>query len=113
VLDGKFAIAAVEISHLAGPDMGGADGQARPRAIDPIEVDELAKRLQQRRGRIIAGAVGAKRIAIPGVCQWIGFEKTGNAARHRRPIGQFLVEAGKGIVKIPDRILLYPLPEIP
>ena len=105
------AVAAVEISHLAGSDMGGADRQARHAAVDQIEIDEFAERLFERRGRIISGTVGAERIVVAGMGQRIGPEETGNSVGHRRPVGQFFVEAGKRVAKIPDRILLHPLPE--
>jgi hypothetical protein len=50
VPDAERAIAAVEITHLAGADMGGADRQARRALIDQIEVDQLDQRPLQRRG---------------------------------------------------------------
>ena len=58
VLGGDFACAAVEIAHLAGAHMGGADGEPRLAAIDEIKIDQLFKGLLQRRGRVITGALG-------------------------------------------------------
>jgi hypothetical protein len=50
VFDAELAIAAVEIPHLAGPNMGRADGQTRHAVIDQIEIDEFTKGLFQWRG---------------------------------------------------------------
>ena len=107
----SLAVAAVEIAHLAGADMGGADRQPRRALIDQIEIDQFGQRLLQRRGRVVAGAVGAERIAVAGMGQRVGPEEAGNAVGHRRPVGQLFVEARKDVAKTPDRILLHPLPE--
>ena len=83
----KLAIAAVEIAHHAGADMGGADGEARLAAVDEIEIDQLAKRLLQRGGRIISGMLGAERIEIAGMRQRIWPEETRDPVGHCGPVG--------------------------
>ncbi len=108
---GDCAVAAVEITHLAGAHMGGADGQPRRAAIDEIKIDQLLKGLLQRRGRVIAGALGPKHIGIAGMGERIGPEEASNALCDRRPVGQLLVESGKSTAEIPGRVLLHPLPE--
>ena len=55
-------VAAVEVAHLAGADMRGADRQPRRAAVDLSEVDQFVERLFERRGRIVAGAIGAERM---------------------------------------------------
>ena len=40
--------------------MGGANGQPRLAAVDQIEIDQFLKGLLQRRGRVVAGALGSK-----------------------------------------------------
>ena len=91
--------------------MGGADRQARRALIDQIEIHQLRQRPFQRRGRVIAGIVGAERIAVAGMGQRVGPEETWNAVGYRRPVREFFVEARKDVAKIPDRILLHLLPE--
>ena len=81
--------------------------------IDQIEIDEFGQRPLQRRGGVIAGLIGAERIAVAGMRQRVGPEEAGNAVGHGRPIGQLFVEAGKDVAKTPDRVLLHPLPEFP
>src|SRR5258707_6483221 len=49
---------AVEIAHLAGAHMSGANREPRSLAIYPPEIDEFEERLFQRRGRIVPGVVG-------------------------------------------------------
>jgi hypothetical protein len=58
VLHRQIAVTTVEIAHLAGADMRGADGEPWRAAVDEVEVDELGERLLQRRGRIEAGVIG-------------------------------------------------------
>src|SRR6516165_8103072 len=43
--------------------------------------------------------------------QRVGSEESWNSVRDRCPVAQSLIEAGKGRVNIPDRILLHPPPE--
>ena len=43
VADVERHVAAVEVAHLAGADVGGADRQPGLLAIDPVEVDQLAQ----------------------------------------------------------------------
>ena len=112
MLSSNLAIAAVEIAHHAGADMGGADGKARLAAVDEIEIDQFAKRLLQRGGRIISGVLGAERIEIAGMRQRIGPKEARDAVGHRCPVGELLVEAGEDVAKVPDRVLLHPLPEL-
>ena len=109
--DAEFAVAAVEIAHLAGADMGGANRQARPALIDQIEIHQLRQRSLQRRGRVIAGLISTQRIAVAGMGQRVGPEEAGNAVGHRRPVRELFVEARKDVSKTPDRILLHLLPE--
>ena len=111
VLDAEFAITAVEIPHLAGADMGGADGQPRPATVDQIEIDQFGQGLLQRLGGVVSGPLGTERIVVAGVGQRIGPEEPGNAVDHGRPVGQLFIEAGKRARKAPDRTLLHPLPE--
>ena len=92
MLDADRAVAAVEISHLAGSDMGGADGEPRLAAVDQIKIDEFFKGLLQRRGRVIAGAFRPQHIGIAGMGKRIGPEESGNAVGDRRPIGKLLIE---------------------
>ena len=106
------AIAAVEIAHLAGADIGGADRQPRRALIDQIEIDQLGQRPFQRRGGIVAGVVGAERIAVAGMSQRIGPEETGNAVGHRRPVRELSLKPGKMSRKLQIRILLHLLPEL-
>ena len=61
VLDADLHVAAVEVAHLAGAHVRGADGQPRLAAVDEREIDQLGQRLLQRRGRVVAGALGAER----------------------------------------------------
>src|SRR5438067_7108923 len=107
----EFAVAAVEISHLAGSAMGGADRQPRAALVHQIEIDQFGKGLFERLGGVVSGPVGAKRIVVTGMGERIGPEEPGNSVCYGRPIGQFFVEAWKHIAKTPDRILLHSLPE--
>jgi hypothetical protein len=92
--------------------MGGADRQAWRTLIDQIEINELAQRPLQRRGRVIAGIIGAERIAVAGMGQRIGPEEARNAVGHGRPVRELFIEARKDVAKAPDRILLHLLPEL-
>jgi hypothetical protein len=105
------AVAAVEIAHLAGADMGRPDREPRPAAIDQIEIDQLFQRLLQRRCRVIAGPVRPQHIGIARMRQRVRPEEAGDAVGDGRPVGELLVETGKGVAEIPDRLLLHPLPE--
>src|SRR5450755_1261090 len=111
MLHGDRSVATVEIAHLAGADMGGADGKPRLAAIDEIKIDQLFERLLQRRGRVIAGTLGPKYIAIAGMGERIGPEEAGNAVGDRRPIGELLVKSRENAAEIPGRVLLHPFPE--
>ena len=91
--------------------MGGTNRQPRAAAIDQIEIDELKKRLLQRRNRIIAGMIRTERIGVANMSQRIGLEEAGNPLRDRRPDREPFVEAGKGIADVPNRRLLHPLPK--
>jgi hypothetical protein len=83
VLDAEFAVAAVEISHLAGSQMGGANREARPAVVHQIEIDEFAKRPLERFRGVISGAIGTDRTVRAGMGERIGSEETGNAVCHR------------------------------
>src|SRR3954470_6859393 len=113
MLDAEFGIAAVEISHFARAYMRSADGQARRAPVDEVEIDQFAERLLQRSGRIISGPLSAEGIIVAGMGQRIGPEESRYSVGHGRPISELFVEAGKHIAKIPERILLHPLPEFP
>src|SRR5271163_2977404 len=63
--DAERPIPAVEIAHLAGPYVRGADRQARLSSIDQIEVDDLGERALQWRGRVVAGAWSSRRSKPP------------------------------------------------
>ena len=54
------------------------------------KVDQLEKRLLERRRRIVAGVVGAQRELRAPEGQRIGLEETGNAGAQRVPVGQRL-----------------------
>ena len=112
VFDAEDAVAAVEISHLAGADMGGTDRQPRPATVHQIEIDELGQGLLQRLGGIVPGALGTERIVVAGVGQRIGSEEPRDPVRHGRPVEQLFVEAWKRARKAPDRTLLHPFPEL-
>jgi hypothetical protein len=60
--------------------MRGANGEAWSAALDQIEIDKLSERRFERRGRIVAGALGAERIKIAGMGERIRLKETGNAA---------------------------------
>jgi len=83
VLDAKFAITAVEISHLAGSQMGGANREAWPAVVHQIEIDEFAKRLLERFCGVVSGAIGTDRTVRASMSERIGSEETGNPIRHR------------------------------
>jgi hypothetical protein len=91
--------------------MRGANRQARCALVDQIEIHQLRQRPLQRRGRVIAGIVGAERIAVAGMGQRVRPEKAGNAVGHRRPIRELFVEVRQDVAKAPDRALLHLLPE--
>src|SRR5271156_1161819 len=63
--DAERPIPAVEIAHLAGPYVRGADRQARLSPIDQIELDDLGERALQWRGRVVAGAWSSRRSKPP------------------------------------------------
>src|SRR5260370_642872 len=83
VLDAEFAIAAVEISHLAGSQMGGANREARAAVVHQIEIDEFAKRLLERFCGVISGAIGTDRTVRASMGERIRSEETGNPVRDR------------------------------
>src|SRR6516225_1369357 len=91
--------------------MGSTDRQAGRAAVEQIDINQLVQGLLERRCRIVAGTLRAQRIRIAGMSQRIGSEESRNSVRDRCPVGQSLIEAGKGRVNIPDRVLLHPLPE--
>jgi hypothetical protein len=55
----QLAAAAVEIRHLAGAHVRRRDREARPSAVDQLEVDELGESGLKRRCRVVAGVVCA------------------------------------------------------
>src|SRR3981081_3108902 len=91
--------------------MRGAYRQARLAVIHPIEIDKFAKSLFERLSGVISSPVAAKRIFGAGMGEGSGSEETGDSIRHRRPVRQLFVEAGKRRREAPDRALLHPFPE--
>ena len=57
----RAACPAVEVAHLAGAHIGGADCQAGRASVDPVEIDQLVQRRLERRRRIIRRRLGAER----------------------------------------------------
>ncbi len=81
VLDADLGFAAVEVTHLAGAHVRGADREPRLAVVDQREVDQFVQRLLQRRGRVEAGAIGAERDVRRGMRTRVRLEESGNAAR--------------------------------
>lgn len=109
---GDHAVAAIEVMHVAGADVGGADGQTGAAAIDEIEIDQLFERLLQGGGRVVTGALPSQHKSVAGASQWIRSEEAGNAVSNRRPIRELFVEAWEAAAKIPNMSLLHPLLEL-
>ena len=82
VLHPKFHVAAVEILHLAGADMGCADRQARLAAVDQRKVDELEQSLFERHRRVVARMIRTHRIMRAEGCKRVRLEES------REPTGQ-------------------------
>src|SRR5262245_21519772 len=76
-------LAAVEVAHLAGAHVCGADGEARRAGLDEREVDEIAQGLFQRSGRVETGLVLSERIVRAEEGKRVGLEESRNAAEHR------------------------------
>jgi hypothetical protein len=85
VLGLDLGLATIEVVHHAGPHMGGADHQARLVAVDESEIDELGKRLAQRRRRIVTRRIGPQRDVGAEERRRIRLEEAGNSAGHGRP----------------------------
>jgi hypothetical protein len=110
VLGGDLAFAAVEIAHLAGAHVSGADRETRLGAADERKVDQLIKGLGERRGRVDAGLLRLQpRMRTEGG-ERIGREESRNSAEHGRPIGRGVGEA-RPRKRRPDFLSLHAPPE--
>ena len=106
VLDADLAVAAVEVSHLAGAHMRGADGEPRLARVDQREVDQLAaasfpaaRSNRSRRASAPSGTcvprnapgLGSKKAGMPRSSVFQYAIVSGNAGpgrnAERRPIG--------------------------
>ncbi len=87
--------------------MRGTDGQARRALVNELEIDQLRKGFLKRFGGIVSSPVSTQRIIGAGMGDGIGFEKSGDSVRHRRPVRQLLVKAGEDNREAPDRLLFH------
>src|SRR5258707_127702 len=87
---------AVEIAHLAGAHMGGANRKPRSLTIDPSEIDQLQERFLEGHGRIVPGVVRTDGKIHSRMRQKIWFEERRNTADQSRPIRERDGKAGDG-----------------
>src|SRR5258708_1347551 len=104
---------AVEIAHLAGAHMSGANRKPRSLTIDQPEIDEFQERLLKRLGRIVPGVVRTDRKMHSPVRQKVWFEERRNPADQGRPVRESVGKAGGDAAKIPCGMRFNPLPEFP
>src|SRR5215831_17264352 len=109
--DRDGGLAAVEVAHLAGAHVRGADRQAWRAAFDERKVDQLGERLREWRGRVEAGAVASERIVRAEKSQRIGRKESGNSAEQGRPIGRGVGEP-RPVRQTPEFLALHAAPEL-
>src|SRR5262245_8446946 len=105
------SLAAVEVAHLAGVHVRGADGESRRAALDEREVDEIAQGLFQRSGRVETGLVLPERIMRAEEGKRIGLEEARNAAEQRRPVGGRVGQL-RPARQAPELLAPHPAPEL-
>src|SRR5258706_2621737 len=104
---------AVEIAHLAGAHMGGANRKPRSQTVDPPEIDEFQERFLERHGRIEPGVVRTDRKIHSPMRQKVWPKERRNTADQDRPIRESVGKARRDASKIPSGMRFNPLPELP
>src|SRR3569832_28023 len=113
MLDVELLVAAVEIAHRAGADIGRTDGEARRAVIDLIEIDQLAQRALERRRRVVARLFGAQLHMWAEMRAQIGFEEAAHAGRGREECRCRLSDDRERTGELQDRFVFDALPKCP
>src|SRR5258708_27700093 len=104
---------AVEIAHLAGAHMGGANRKPRSFTVDPPEIDEFQERFLERHSRIVPGVVRTDRKIHSPMRQKVWPKERRNTADQDRPIRESVGKARRDASKIPSGMRFNPLPKLP
>ena len=111
MLDAVRLVAAVELTHLAIPDVDRTDREPHVAAVDVVEVDELRECFAQGIRRVVRRTFHADREVRPEPGGRIGREERRQAPRHRRQVGDGAAEPGNEFRNADAGALLHTLPE--